>query len=100
MSDKPSILEEAKYIVTQLATIRETAKHFKVSRMTIYNDMVKRLPKLDPEWAQYVHDIIQYNKSQRAHRGGTANGIKSHTAKMERLRNKRNTALARARREY
>jgi len=60
------------YIIKNNATIRETAKVFKVSKSTIHMDITERLIDIDMELYWKVREVLDYNISQRAIRGGEA----------------------------
>ena len=70
------VKESANYVLTTRATIRATAKHFKVSKSTTANDMTIRLLQIDNDVALRVADIIADNKANRNYRGGYATQIK------------------------
>lgn len=64
------VREEAMYIVSHSATVRETAKEFGVSKTTVHTDVAERLLHVDPNLYKKVRQIINFNISQRAIRGG------------------------------
>ena len=67
------VLAEAEYILKNRATIRETAKHFGVSKSTVWFDMTKRLFHLDRNGTYLgVSLILTSNLRERSKRGGTA----------------------------
>lgn len=66
------IYGEADYIIEHNCTIREAAKHFKVSKSTVCNDMLKQLETLDQSKYLAVRVVIQFNLDQRAYRAGRA----------------------------
>lgn len=72
------VLEAAKYITESKGTIRKTAQKFFVSKSTIHNDLVKRLPVINPEIAAEVHSILAINKAERHIRGGLRTKEKYH----------------------
>lgn len=65
-------IEVAKYIVKSNATVRETAKHFGVSKSTVHKDVTERLLKINPVLAGEARKILEINKSERHIRGGLA----------------------------
>ena len=69
-------MEVAKYIIDTGATVRETARVFKVSKSTIHKDMSERLPKIDPVTYEDVKKILETNKAERHIRGGFATKMK------------------------
>ena len=62
----------ARHTLKHKCTIRETAKHMKVSKSTVHKDLTERLPKINPVVASAVRKIILTNKSERHIRGGEA----------------------------
>lgn len=70
------VMEVAEYIIDTGATVRETAKVFKVSKSTIHKDMSERLPKIDPATYAEVKKILEKNKAERHIRGGLATKMK------------------------
>ncbi len=65
-------IHEATYIMLTDKTLRQTAKNFGVCKSTVHVDMVKRLPKINPEIAGKVDSILQQHKKDRAKNGGWA----------------------------
>lgn len=68
------IVEEANYLVNNRSTVRETAKHFGVSKSTVHNDITVQLKKLKPKSKlnSQVREILDENMSERHIRGGEA----------------------------
>ena len=67
------VLAEAEYILKTHATIRETAKHFGVSKSTVWTDMTERLFCLDENGTYLgVSIVLISNLSERSKRGGAA----------------------------
>lgn len=66
------VLNVVNYIISNKATIRETAKVFGVSRATIYVDATERIAKINLKLAIDVEKVLLYNKSQRYIRSGLA----------------------------
>ena len=64
------VIEEAYYFIDTECTIRQAAKKFGVSKSTTYNDMAKRLPKINKMLFKKVGIIISINKAERHIRGG------------------------------
>ena len=52
--------------------VRKVATEFDVSKSTIHKDMTERLPRVSPVLHAIVVEILEYNKSVRAIRGGEA----------------------------
>lgn len=69
-------LEEAQYIVKTQKTVRESAKHFNVSKSTLHSDLKNRLPKINYELYLKVEKILQFHFEQKHLRGGKATKIK------------------------
>ena len=65
-------LEEARYIIDNHATVRQTAKQFSISKTTVHKDMSERLPNYSFTLAEEVSAILDENKAERALRGGLA----------------------------
>ncbi|MBO7187485.1 MAG: sporulation transcriptional regulator SpoIIID [Clostridia bacterium] len=74
------IIKEAEYIVDEKATVRKTAKIFKVSKSTVHKDVTKRLKVIDKNLYLAVKSILHENLSVRHIRGGEA--TKQKYAKM------------------
>lgn len=66
------VIETANYIIKTNETIRQTAKHFNVSKSTVHKDMKDRLYKIDKELYNQVKEIIDEHMEERAMRGGLA----------------------------
>ncbi|SHM67329.1 putative DeoR family transcriptional regulator, stage III sporulation protein D [Caldanaerovirga acetigignens] len=66
------VLEIASYIIETKATVRQAAKVFGVSKSTVHKDMTERLPEINPEKAQLVKKVLEFNKAERHIRGGRA----------------------------
>ena len=77
------VLKEAKYFVNNNSTVRETAKHFGVSKSTVHRDITKRLKKLMPtsKLNDRIRFILDFNLSERHIRGGKATKKKYSDAK-------------------
>ncbi len=70
------VLEVSEYIYETKATVRQAAKVFGVSKSTIHKDVTDRLDKIDPQFAENIKEILEYNKAERHFRGGEATRIK------------------------
>jgi putative DeoR family transcriptional regulator (stage III sporulation protein D) len=64
------ILDEAKYIINNLTTVRDTAKHFGVSKSTVHRDIAKRLQNINIRLAQEVKMVMKLNSEVKHIRGG------------------------------
>jgi len=69
-------LEIAKYIISENATVRQTAMVFGVSKSTVHKDVTERLPKINPLVASDVKKVLDMNKAERHIRGGKATKMK------------------------
>lgn len=74
------VLEIARYIVREKATVRQAAGVFGVSKSTVHKDVTERLPKINPSVANLVKDILETNKAERHIRGGKATKLKYSTS--------------------
>ena len=68
--DRAEIL--GKYIIDTGATVRATAKIFKISKSTVHKDVTERLLHINRELYRQVDAVLQKNKSERHIRGGLA----------------------------
>lgn len=64
--------EFAAHIIETGDTIRNTARHFGISKSTVHKDLSQRLPQCNNLLYQQVRRILDLNKSQRHIRGGLA----------------------------
>ena len=53
------------YIGETHATVRETARSFGVSKSTVHKDVTDRLPKIRPQLAKLVREVLDLNKAER-----------------------------------
>ena len=75
-------VEDAKYIISSNATVRETAKRFGISKSTVHKDVTERLEKINPKLAHEARKVLELNKAERHLRGGMATKEKySHLIK-------------------
>ena len=74
-------IELAEYIIQNKTTVRNTAKHYNVSKSTVHKDITDRLKKINPQLAVNVHIILDENKAERHIRGGLATKQKYLKAK-------------------
>ena len=62
----------ANYIIDHNATVRQTAKAFRVSKSTVHKDVTDRLVQINPALARQARSVLDVNKSERHNRGGLA----------------------------
>lgn len=60
------------YILDNGATVRATAKVFKISKSTVHKDVTGRLRFDNPQLYKQVKAVLEKNKSERHIRGGMA----------------------------
>ena len=60
------------YILDTGATVRATAKVFKISKSTVHKDVTGRLRYDNPQLYKLVKAVLEKNKSERHIRGGMA----------------------------
>ena len=70
LRDRAEVLAE--YIIDTGATVRATAKVFKISKSTVHKDVTERLFNINRELYYKVDTVLQKNKSERHIRGGLA----------------------------
>ena len=70
VQDRATILGE--YILDTGATVRATAKVFKISKSTVHKDVTERLLHGNPQLYKQVKAVLQKNKQERHIRGGMA----------------------------
>lgn len=70
------VIGEAYYIINKGATIRETARVFKMSKSTVHKDVTVNLKVYDLALAERVSEVLRKNKAERHIRGGNATSIK------------------------
>ena len=76
---KERTLRIGEHLVETRKTVRVIAKEFGVSKSTVHKDLTERLPKINPDLAKQVKDILEYHKSIRHLRGGEATKKKYRT---------------------
>jgi putative DeoR family transcriptional regulator (stage III sporulation protein D) len=64
------ILDEAKYIVNNLSTVRDTASKFGVSKTTVHKDITERLLDINKGLAEEVSIVMELNAEEKHIRGG------------------------------
>ena len=65
-------VEIADYIIENNATVRQTAKQFRISKSTVHKDVTERLAQVNPSLAAETRKVLDINKSERHIRGGMA----------------------------
>ena len=60
------------YILDTGATVRATAKVFKISKSTVHKDVTQKLRYDNPQRYKEVKTVLEKNKSERHIRGGMA----------------------------
>ncbi len=65
-------VEIANYIIENSATVRQTAKQFRISKSTVHKDVTERLLQINPSLAREARKVLDMNKSERHIRGGMA----------------------------
>ena len=65
-------VEIADYIIENNATVRQTAKQFRISKSTVHKDVTERLLQINPSLAREARKVLDMNKSERHIRGGMA----------------------------
>ena len=60
------------YILDTGATVRATAKVFKISKSTVHKDVTERLCHDNPQLDRLVKAVLEKNKQERHIRGGMA----------------------------
>ena len=66
------VYEEAEYIVTHQATVREAARALCIGKSTIHKDVTDRLRSMNPGLYRLVRKVLNVNKAERHIRGGKA----------------------------
>ena len=66
------VLEEARYVLQNKATVRQVASTFCVSKSTSHKDLSERLFDLDAELYRSVAKVLAENWDERYLRGGEA----------------------------
>ncbi len=70
VTDRAVVLGE--YILETGATVRATAKVFKISKSTVHKDVTERLRQDNPQLYRQVKTVLEKNKQERHIRGGMA----------------------------
>lgn len=66
------VVNLARYIVENQATVREAAKKFGISKSTVHKDLTERLASINAALAKEARVVLDINKSERHIRGGMA----------------------------
>lgn len=66
------VLNEGKYIVENMTTIRKCAKYFGISKSTVHTHIHKKLKYLDFFLYDKVLEVLEYNYRTKHIRGGIA----------------------------
>ncbi len=73
---KPDIEERvirlAEYMLESRTTIRDTAKHFGISKSTVHKDLSERLESANRALYAQIRELLEQNKAERHIRGGLA----------------------------
>lgn len=80
---RPKIFGE--YIANNKTTIRQTAKHFGISKSTVHLDVSKKLKEIDFELYKKVKKVLLKNFEERNLRGGLATKQKYEKLKKDAL---------------
>lgn len=67
---KENVVECAKYMIENKATIRATAEHFHMNFSKLDRHIKKILPEASESLYREVQELLESNKSQRHLRGG------------------------------
>jgi len=70
------LIEQAKFIVDNKATIRDTASYFGCSKTHLHERLVRNLPYIDYDLYLQVRHQLDINKSEKHSRGGRATANK------------------------
>lgn len=76
------ICREARYMLENKATVRETGKAFGRGKSTIHKDMREKLPEIDGALATEVAKLLNFNLADRARRGGSVTNSQRKKIKM------------------
>ena len=71
----------ATYIIETGSTVRQTAKIFNISKITIHKDISQRLEEINPSLAIEAKKVLEKNKEERHIRGGMATKLKYEAKK-------------------
>lgn len=66
------VVELARYIIENKATVRAAAKRYGISKSTVHKDLAERLPTMNRALYRQVKAVLEENKAERHIRGGIA----------------------------
>lgn len=66
------VLKYGHYLVDEMCTVRDVAKHFGAPKTSVHDDLLKKLDKIDKDLYEEVKIVLELNLEERAYRGGTA----------------------------
>ena len=58
-------VEIAVYIIENNATVRQTAKQFRISKSTVHKDVTDRLLQINPSLAREARKVLDTNKHEQ-----------------------------------
>lgn len=64
------VIEVANHILQTHETIRQTAANFGISRSCVHHDLRHKLPHINNELYEKIHNILEYHKANRHLLGG------------------------------
>ena len=76
MGNTERIINEAKFIVLNKSTLRQTAMAFGISKSTVHKDLTERLYKINFSLYSQVRKLLDLNLTERHLRGGKATKLK------------------------
>ena len=74
-------------IIENNATVRQTAKQFRISKSTVHKDVTERLLQINPSLAREARKVLDMNKSERTYQRRDGYKRKSIFISMDRRRN-------------
>lgn len=77
------VIELARYIIENGATVRAAGAEFGISKSTVHKDMRSRLKQLNAGLYRQVAGILEKNKNERHLRGGEATRNKYLSARQK-----------------
>ncbi len=80
---KDRIIKEAKFMLENKSTVRETSKIFGVSKSTVHYDISNKLKEIDFGLYEDIKKLLEYNKSIRHVRGGNSTKSKYQLQRRE-----------------
>lgn len=64
------VLKYAHYLIDEMCTVRDVAKHFSAPKTSVHDDLSKKLDKIDKDLYEEVQLVFELNNEERARRGG------------------------------